>query len=107
MFIRTTPRFLSAVLMVRVSRTCWSLVRDVCCEGVRLDGSCLYIRGRLSASSCLVCSIQWNLRITNKLVHRLMSAIRRLSFIGGFLPKILYFTFLSATHLLFYIFMTY
>ena len=28
--------------------------------------------------------IQWNLRITDKLVHRLMSAIRRLSFIGGF-----------------------
>ena len=42
--------------------------------------------------------VQWNLRITDKLVHRLMTAIRRLSFIGGFLPKILYFTFLSATH---------
>ena len=51
--------------------------------------------------------IQWNLRITDKLVHRLMSAIRRLSFIGGFLPKILYFTFLSTVHPLFYIFMTY
>ena len=53
------------------------------------------------------CFVQWNLRITDKLVHRLMFAIRRLSFIGGFLPKILYFTFLSAAHPLFYIFMTY
>ena len=57
MFIRTTPRFLSAGLMVRVSLACWSLVSAVCCEGVRLDGSCLHIRGRLSVSSCLVCSI--------------------------------------------------
>ena len=47
--MRTMPRFLSAGLMVRVSLACWSLVRDVCCEGVRLDGSCLHIRGRLSA----------------------------------------------------------
>ena len=40
-FMRTTPRFLSAGLMVRVSLACWSLV--VCCEGVRWDGSCLHI----------------------------------------------------------------
>ena len=48
--------------------------------------------------------IQWNLRITDKLVHRLMSAIRRLSFIGGFLPKILYFTFYQL-HILYFTFL--
>ena len=47
--------------------------------------------------------IQWNLRIKDKLVHRPMSAIWRLSFIGEFLPKILHFTFLSAAYNLFYI----
>ena len=58
-------------------------------------------------TSAVASCVQWNLRITDKLVHRLMSDIRRLSFIGGFLPKILYFTFLSTAHPLFYIFMTY
>ena len=39
--------------------------------------------------------IQWNLRIKDKLVHRPMSTIRSLSFIGGggVCQKILYFTF--------------
>ena len=47
--------------------------------------------------------IQWNLRIKDKLVHQPMSTIRRLSFIGEFLPKILHFIFLSAAYPLFYI----
>ena len=50
-----------------------------------------------------VIQVQWNLRMKDKLVHRPMSAIRRLSFIGEFLPKILHFTFLSAAYPLFYI----
>ena len=54
------------------------------------------------ATTDAVC-IQWNLRIKDKLVHRPMSAIRRLSFIGEFLPKILHFTFLSAVYPIFYI----
>ena len=37
--------------------------------------------------------VQWNLRIKDKLVLRPMSTIRRLSFIGEFVPKIIYFTF--------------
>ena len=40
-------------------------------------------------------SIQWNLRIKDKLVHRPMSAIR---LYWGFLPKILYFAFLSIAY---------
>ena len=51
----------------------------------------------------VVWQLQWNLRLKDKLVHRPMSAIRRLPLIGEFLPKILHFTFLSAAYPLFYI----
>ena len=37
----------------------------------------------------MIGAVQWNLRIKDKLVHRLMSTIQRLSFIGEFLPNIL------------------
>ena len=48
-------------------------------------------------------SIQWNLQITDKLEHN-YTDVRRLSFIGGFLPKNIYFTFLSA-HILYFTFL--
>ena len=42
--------------------------------------------------SLLLSIIQWNLRIRDTLVHKLVSLIRRLSFIRRFLVKLSFYT---------------